>query len=450
MKKLSILILSLIALVSFNACNYDDDVVFVTQPDPEGVSFLNTFIDEYILVSNASSNIAERFIWNPVDFGVQTNISYDLQQSASEDFSSFEVVGTTTSTEMAVTIGQMLAFAEAAGLDNDPSTDDKPNTGMLYFRVRAYAGDGGSNATENISQPQALTVVLPEDTGSGSGVQISSWGVVGSGYNNWGAFEDAPFYTTDQANVLVAYVTLVDGEIKFREDNAWDNNFGDDGNDGTLDSGGANIPVTAGNYKITLDLNNNTYTIEEFSWGVVGSGYNDWGNAGPDAKFYYDYTTDTFKVGVKLVDGEIKFRFNNAWNSDFGDDGADGTLDAGGANIPVTAGHYSITLDLNNNTYTMEPAEIWGVVGSAYNDWGATDDFSLTQVNPGLWYGDIVTLSAGEMKFRVNNQWTTDFGDDGGDGTLDAGGANIVVDEAGSYRVVLDLNNNTYALNKVL
>src|SRR5690606_18784292 len=159
---------------------------------------------------------------------------------------------------------------------------------------------------------------------------------VGSGYNDWGAFEDSPFYTTSANGVLVAYVNLLDGEIKFRENNAWDSDLGDNDTDGTLEPGGANIPVTAGDYKITLDLNDNTYTMETFGWGVVRN-HNEWGGAGPDPKLHYDYITDTFKVGVELVDGEIKFRMNNEWVTDFGDTGADGTLDAGGDNIAVTA-----------------------------------------------------------------------------------------------------------------
>jgi hypothetical protein len=37
------------------------------------------------------------------------------------------------------------------------------------------------------------------------------WGIVGSAYNDWGAFADAPFYKTGSAEVFVAYVTLKDG-----------------------------------------------------------------------------------------------------------------------------------------------------------------------------------------------------------------------------------------------
>jgi hypothetical protein len=185
-----------------------------------------------------------------------------------------------------------------------------------------------------------------------------------------------------------------------------------------------------------------------FSWGIVGSGYNDWG-ATPDAKFYYDYTTDTFKVGAQLLDGEIKFRQNNEWVTDFGDTGADGTLDAGGDNIIVAAGHYAVTLNFNDNTYSIEAADVWGIVGSGFNDWGgAGPDFALTQVNPDIFYGDIATLVDGEIKFRPNNDWASDFGDTGADGTLDAGGDNIVV-TAGLYRVRLDVALGTYSLNKI-
>src|SRR5690606_22594498 len=161
----------------------------------------------------------------------------------------------------------------------------------LHFRIRAFVGES-SSTVETFSSIQTINILLPEASGGGSGITPSTWGVVGSGYNNWGAFTDAPFYTTATSGVIVSYVTLVDGEIKFRENNAWDSDLGDNDANGSLEPGGANIAVTAGDYKITINLNDNTYTMEEFSWGVVGSGFNNWGET-PDGKFYYDYTTDT-------------------------------------------------------------------------------------------------------------------------------------------------------------
>ena len=58
--------------------------------------------------------------------------------------------------------------------------------------------------------------------------------------------------------------------------------------------------------------------------------------------------------GVGLRDGEIKFRQDDDWGVNLGDTGADGSLDAGGDNIVVTAGTYNIMLDITNNTYTMQ------------------------------------------------------------------------------------------------
>lgn len=190
----------------------------------------------------------------------------------------------------------------------------------------------------------------------------TTWGVVGSGYNNWGDFPDAPFFQTSTANELVAYVTLIDGHIKFRENNAWDVNYGDNGGDGTLEQGGSDIPVTAGDYKITWNTAANTYEIEPFSYGIVGSAYNDWGAAGPDFKFTYDDATDQWRAVVKLLDGEFKIRKNNDWGTNFGDDGADGTLDQDGANIVATAGKYLVTFNEKEMTITIEPVETSGAL----------------------------------------------------------------------------------------
>lgn len=439
MKNIKILSLLLIAFIGFNACDQDDDLVFTAQEPVDGIVFSNSFLDEYVLTVGASNNLGERFTWQDADFGVPTNTTYELENSILGDFTDATTVGTTDGNELAVTIGNMLAFAEAAGLDNDPNTD-MPNTGTLYFRVKGFIGTEG---LPTYSAIQELTVVLPEIVEGGGSFEVASWGVVGSGYNNWGAFADGKFYTTAVPGVIVSYVNLVDGEIKFRENNQWGGDLGDANLDGILDADdGNNIAVTAGDYKITIDTNDNSYTIEPFSWGIVGSGFNDWG-ATPDAKLYYDYTTDTFKVGVQLLDGEIKFRMNNTWGGDVGDANNDGILDSDSDNnIAVTAGHYLVTVNLNDMSYSIEPAtNVWGAVGSGYNDWGATPDASLTEIQPGVFYAENITMLDGEIKFRMNNNWGGDYGDANADGILDQDSDNNIAVTAGNYVVSIDFND---------
>ncbi|APY08051.1 hypothetical protein BWZ20_06945 [Winogradskyella sp. J14-2] len=457
MKKLSILGFFIFALINLNSCEMEDDVVFTTQ-DPEGFVFTNSLQDNYILSNATSGNLGERFTWGNADFGSPTNITYELQRSITGDFSDAVVVSSSTDNEIAMSIGQMITVATEAGLDNDPGTA-APNTGSFSVRLRAFPGDTGSG-TEAFSDVLILNVELLEqmDTGGG-GIMPVSWGVVGSGYNDWGnAGPDGTFYSTMDADVIVAYVTLVDGQIKFRENNDWSSgtDLGDSNGDGILDQDpDNNINVTAGNYRITFNTSTNAYSIDEFSWGVVGSGYNDWGNAGPDAKFYYDYTSDSFKVSVVLVDGQIKFRTNNDWGSgdDLGDAGDDGILDQDADNnIDVTAGNYLITINFNDNSYSIVENDVWGVVGSGYNDWGsAGPDFALTEIQDGILVGDLAPLIDGQIKFRTNNDWGSgdDLGDAGNDGTLDQDPDNNIDVTAGNYRVRIDLNDNSYLLNRI-
>jgi hypothetical protein len=270
----------------------------------------------------------------------------------------------------------------------------------------------------------------------------TEWGVVGSATQNGWDGPDMPFYSTSDANVLVAYVTLADGEMKFRTNNSWDVNYGDTGLDGVLDAGGDNIPVTAGTYKILFNTSALTYTIEAYTWGLVGDATtNGWD--GPDMPLEYDPFTDQWRAVVTLLDGQMKIRSNNAWGNDYGDANLDGILDRDADNnINVTAGNYVVTVDFNTLQYSIEPINIWGLVGSAVpNGWdGPNPRLSIDFSQEDVWYINNITLSDGEFKFRTNDSWDVNYGDTGLDGVLESGGDNIPV-AAGTYNITLEFSN---------
>lgn len=87
--------------------------------------------------------------------------------------------------------------------------------------------------------------------------------------------------------------------------------------------------------------------------GLVGSAINDWGNAGPDTPLTY-LGNGQYEVNVTFTDGEFKFREDNNWSVNYGDNGADGTLDLGGDNIAVTAGDYLVSVNWLDMTYTLQ------------------------------------------------------------------------------------------------
>ncbi len=87
-------------------------------------------------------------------------------------------------------------------------------------------------------------------------------------------------------------------------------------------------------------------------WGLVGSAtVNGWD--GPDMTMY-ESGANQFGIYANLVAGEMKFRFNNDWGVNLGDNDTDGSLEPDGANIPIPGdGLYYITLNTANNTYTI-------------------------------------------------------------------------------------------------
>ncbi|MEC9108197.1 MAG: RagB/SusD family nutrient uptake outer membrane protein [Bacteroidota bacterium] len=126
--------------------------------------------------------------------------------------------------------------------------------------------------------------------------------------------------------------------------------------------------------------------------------------------------------------------------SDFG-------VNGGWAGLRTTknlVNQFSVDIDDLNNS--LGPQSDWGLVGNATpNGWNGPDlEMYETGSNQFAIYAD---LTAGEMKFRYNEDWGVNYGDNGADGTLEGGGANIAISSSGTYYVTMDLNNNTYTIS---
>ena len=429
MKKIIYKLTYLTALFAFiYSC---DDVERVYYNDA-AETVLSLSDDNLVLNEENAANEILTLNWTEPDFGFSAAALYSVQIDVQGgDFSNPQIISVGGAFDKTFTVEEL--NAKLLSLSMLPNEE-----GVASFRIKATL----SEYQEIYSNTVNITV-----TPYSSLLDLStSLGVVGSATpGGWGNENilDLPFYTTATTNVYVAYVTLRNGEIKFRNNNDWSENWGDDGADGTLDSYGANIAVSAGTYKIEVNFSSMTYTMEEYSWGIVGSATtNGWG--GPDMMFHYNSFQDDWRTVVTLGDGEVKFRFNNDWGVNYGDDGADGTMEANGANIAVSAGHYLVTMNLNTQSYTMEEMDVWGLVGSATaNGWDGPNDKFMPDfgINEGYYYISGAVLTDGEIKVRQNDAWGVNYGDDGNDGTLELNGANIPV-SAGTYNITLNLAAN--------
>jgi hypothetical protein len=429
MKKLILKLTYVTALFAFiQSC---DDVERVYYNDA-AETVLSLSDNNLTLSEDNGTNEILTLTWSDPDYGFDAAALYSVQMDVQGgDFSNPQIISVGSSLEKTFTVEEL--NAKLLSLSMTPGEE-----GVAIFRIKATL----SEYQEIFSNTVNLNV-----TPYSSLLDLTTnLGVVGSATpGGWGNenIPDLQFYTTSMTDVYVAYVSLRDGEIKFRNNNDWAENWGDDGNDGTLDSYGANIAVSAGTYKIEVNFSSMTYTMEAYSWGLVGSATpNQWN--GPDLMLHYNSYQDDWRAVVTLGEGEVKFRFNNDWGLNYGDDGADGSMEANGANISVSSGHYLVSMNLNTQSYTMEEIDVWGLVGSATaNGWDGPNDKFMPDfgIMEGYYYLSGAELVDGEIKVRQNDAWGLNYGDDGNDGLMEVDGANIPF-SAGTYNIILNMAAN--------
>lgn len=327
------------SVFALSACNDDEDII---QLDPS--TFVAPVVEaptsnSIVLLEENAASTAMTFKWSAANYGVNTPPKYELQIDVKGDnFENHQVLTSTSTLTADVTVKELNLAVIALGLE--PFKE-----GEIEYRIVSTVGTPGSQ--QLISNVNILKITpYPTDLST-------NWGVVGSATPNGWDGPDVQFWKTDVTNVFVAYTDLKAGEIKFRQDNKWELDYG--GSNGKLEKGGKNIAVDAGTYKITMDLTNLTYKLDNYSWGLVGDATaNGW--EGPDQKLFYDGTLDAWTITTTLKDGEFKFRLNNdpSYAVNFGGSDTEGTLKEGGANIKIKAGKYKITANFNKKTYTVE------------------------------------------------------------------------------------------------
>ena len=110
---------------------------------------------------------------------------------------------------------------------------------------------------------------------------------------------------------------------------------------------------------------------------------------------------------------------------------------------PAAAGNYQVTLNTNNNTISIVPANAYSIIGDAAQGWGT--DVAMKFVNDGnnTWVATLPLSSTGAFKVRQNNDWAYSWGipktgseGDGVAATLnDTKNNNITVATSGTHTV---------------
>ncbi|MCU4157415.1 SusE domain-containing protein [Carboxylicivirga sp. A043] len=304
-----------------------DKVVMLDSPTaPELVSMP----DLNLTRDNSGNSLT--FAGNPVDPGFVASATYYLEAcEAGNDFQDLALIYSGSQiNEVTMTVSE-LNQALLTILDEDKTTS-------VDFRVRSILTvDAGTGAPGTGSNPFEYTSqIVNEDVTVFGFLRLD---LIGSGV-------DQKITSPLSDGIYRSYVKL-DPALPFTlSDPETGKVYG--GSGGTLVENGTGItPPGTGYHELIVNLNNDTYEINEYQIGLVGSATpNGWDT--PDQKMEYDLKSDTWSITVDLVVGEFKFRKNDGWAWNLGQTEAlDENLEHDGSNVPVSeAGNYTIVLDI--------------------------------------------------------------------------------------------------------
>lgn len=313
-------------------------------------------------------------------------------------------------------------------------------------------------------------------------------GIVGT-INNWAAPDVEMTFNKDYLRFWVDLEVTGDQEIKFRADEDWVYNWGADAK-----SGGDNIKVGTGKYRVYLDLNKGTVELNEKMFGKTepSAGGDEpepekpavWSLIGTIGGTNWDTDTDMTNTDDEVwiarsvaltANDEFKLRFGHDWADAVGGTEANskstidptnpydvfkpvlGTVFAtGGMNIQVgVEGTYDVTYDNAAKTILVENHKaLFSLIGDI-NGSGWGKDFVMTQ-DGDVWTSPVVTIG-GEFKIRYDFSWadSNTYGvaegttvEIGKEFTVVQPGGNIKVPEAGDYKVIFNAKTLAVTIQK--
>lgn len=214
---------------------------------------------------------------------------------------------------------------------------------------------------------------------------------------------------------------------------------GDDSMTGALTNGDAKAGkiAKAGKYKLTINMMDYTYTIEEVNYDpfIYFIGSTDGWKSNDQKLALVDDAKGVYTGYVYLADPNaagFEFKFQRAqgnWDTAIG---AGTFVSFGGAaigvdngNIGVNAGEgvYYMDVNLSEGTITATKIETMGMIGG-FNEW-AGDAPMTWNAEEYCFEATNVGVTADGWKFRVNGGWDINLG--GSLNNLTAGGGNITV-----------------------
>lgn len=468
MKKISIFSTLLAGVMAFSACtDYSVDAVPPVSYDP---------VDS----AQVAINITAKDFANAIDLAtagdtivamtIDMSETPALPEGSTMAFKSYIATAADMNdkSEITATVSGDNVLIATADLNSKIQTlfGKRPQPDTFYLQTIAFVTYPEGRVIElhsNIITATATPIATPIE---------SAYYLIGD-VNGWGLNTDYPFNHSGKdvyEDPIFTITVTVEGESYWKvapqsaiDNQSWDTVLGNTEADGSTSAQGSladNATAAgamkfpeAGNYKVTLNMESYTYSVEVIpdviEYFVVGD-FSGWSQT--NGQRLYSIGGAAAK-GWIVLDGKgangWKISTQENWdgtNYGAGEEAAAEaatmllSTDGGAGNITqYSSFSYEVEFDAATPKLTiLNTVSTWGVVGDATaNGWDGPDVAMALSTEDGIDYLVATTdLKAGEFKFRANNDWAVNFGDSGaGDGTLARDGGNFKVSEAGTYEV---------------
>lgn len=493
MKKLSIFLLGALGMMAATSCEEKIDPA-LPQANPQ-----EPILTSGDVVSEATGVLASSAVLNLEDYRAEGSVipvmklvetkdlpegaavGYKLQISNTEDFK--------RNITLDATVGQDNVYSVDAAAWNEAHLTlfgKSPKVKKTYYRVPVYVNLDGSDYRLNSADFYAVQGTIDETCMDAGFVIYDNYYLLGSNatWNLTQADVDPFKFTHSDADVYDDPVFTIGFKVtqevldangggcyikvasqRAIDEASWDYVYGaetdgDENLEGILVEGGSCGAIKlldAGNYKMTINMEEMTYEIQMLTrpeYLYTPGGFNGW-SQDASAWMQYDVKNSPSKgyYGFFGVDGAgFKVCTEPSWDNNvtFGAEtetpALTGTFVMGeaGKNIMVPeAGMFWASVQYDEalglpESYTLTPVTRVGVIGSfAASGWGS--DIEMTSADGGITWTAEITLKAGdEWKIRFNNEWTYSLGadpDNENHAVLD--GNNYKAAEAGTFVVTL-------------
>jgi len=383
------------------------------------------------LIPNVPTLYSTYYITGSINGWDNTNTDYAVVNSGADPYE--DPVYTITLSADVVGSGFEFKLTPDQGLGGDWSTCVSAAASGEEGRV-STANEGGNLKVEAVegATSYVLTFNLLDETWSVKALMFEDAYYITGGINGWdnsntdykltniGSDDDPCFTITLSADVVGEGF-----EFKLTPESGLGGDWSKcisataSGEQGklSLSNEGGNLKVEAVEgakfYRLKFYLAQGTWTCETLAFGEyfyeIGN-ESGWSTSHP----LYGGDGDGKYRGFYYLNGEFKFKPNaDNWDNDL-EYVSDGVLtESGGPNVPDPgAGFYMIDLDAAAYTYALTKVESIGIIGG-FNSWGGDEEMTYN-VEGGYWEATVTFDSDTEYKFRMNHDWSVNWG-----GTLD-------------------------------